>query len=74
MEGLEAPQPSGYACHICRGVAVVDIDDGYLCAPHAIDALTIDLRSDEPIVTFSSRPSIGANMLTWLDAAHPWPM
>jgi hypothetical protein len=74
MEGLETPQPTGYTCDLCGGVAVVDVDDGYLCAPHAIGALTIDVRSDEPIVTFSSRPSIGADMLTWFDAAHPWPM
>ncbi len=74
MEGLEAQRPTGFACQVCGGVAVVDIDDGYLCAPHAIASLTIDLRSSEPVVTFSSRQSLGAEMLTWFDDAHPWPM
>lgn len=45
---------TGYTCHLCGGVAVVDIDGGYLCAEHAIETMiTIDLRAEEPIVTVS---------------------
>jgi hypothetical protein len=49
--------PTGFICRICEGIAVVEIDDGYLCAAHAIDALTsieIDLRVEEPAVSPST--------------------
>jgi hypothetical protein len=40
---------------MCKGVAVVDIDDHYLCAAHAIEAMIeIDLRAEEPTVTVTA--------------------
>jgi hypothetical protein len=40
---------------MCGGVAVVDIDGGYLCADHAIEAMiTVALRAGEPTVTFAT--------------------
>ena len=54
MEGMSKQHATGYTCHECGGVAVVDIDGGYLCAEHAIEAMiTVDLRAEEPIVTVS---------------------
>jgi hypothetical protein len=57
MEGMNAQHATGYTCHMCGGVAVGDIGDGYLCAAHAIEemmAITIDLRAGEPIVAVST--------------------
>ena len=46
---------TGYTCHECGGVAVVDIDGTYLCAAHAIETMiTVDLRAEEPTVTVST--------------------
>ena len=54
MEGMNTQHATGYTCHECGGVAVVDIDGGYLCAAHAIEAMiTVDLRAEEPTVTVS---------------------
>jgi hypothetical protein len=54
MEGMNTQHATGYTCHMCGGVAVVDIDGGYLCARHAIEAtITVDLRAEEPTVTVS---------------------
>ena len=53
MEGMETQHATGYTCLVCGGVAVVDIDGGYLCAQHAIEAMTVDLRAEEPTVTVS---------------------
>jgi len=51
MEGMDTQHATGYICDICGGVAVVDIDGGYLCARHAIEAMiTVDLRAEEPTV------------------------
>jgi len=49
MEGHSTQHRTGYVCHICDGVAVVEIDGDYLCAAHAIEAMTaikIDLRAE----------------------------
>jgi hypothetical protein len=55
MEGMSKQHATGYTCHLCGGVAVVDIDGGHLCAQHAIDTkITVDLRAEEPIVTVSA--------------------
>jgi hypothetical protein len=52
MEGMNTHHATGYTCHMCGGVAAVDIDDHYLCAKHAIEAMiTVDLRSEVPNVT-----------------------
>jgi hypothetical protein len=52
MEGMNTQHATGYTCLLCGGVAVVDIDGGYLCALHAIEAMiTVDLRAEEPTVT-----------------------
>jgi hypothetical protein len=52
MEGMSTQHATGYTCQICRGVAVVDIDGGYLCARHSIEAMiNVDLRAEEPTVT-----------------------
>jgi hypothetical protein len=54
MEGMGKQHATGYTCHMCGGVAVVDIDGHYLCARHAIEAMIeVDLRAEEPTVTFS---------------------
>ena len=57
MEGTHTQHPTGFICRICEGVAVVEIDGDYLCAAHAIEAMTpieIDLREKEPAVSAST--------------------
>ena len=57
MEGTSTQHPTGFVCRICEGVAVIDLDGDYLCAAHAIEAMTtieIDLRDKEPAVTAST--------------------
>lgn len=55
MEGMDTQHSTGYTCHECGGVAVVDIDGHYLCAEHAIDVMiTVELRAEEPTVTVST--------------------
>jgi len=57
MEGTDTQHPTGFICSICEGVAVVEVDGDYLCAAHAIEAMTaieIDLREKEPAVSASS--------------------
>jgi hypothetical protein len=57
MEGTLTQHPTGFVCHVCDGVAVVELDGGYLCAVHAIEAMTtieIDLREEEPAVSAST--------------------
>lgn len=54
MEGKNTQHPTGFICLICEGIAVVEVDGDYLCAEHAIEAMTtieIDLRAEEPAVT-----------------------
>ncbi len=52
---MDTQHATGYTCRMCGGVAVVDIDGGYLCAEHAIEAMiTVDLRAGEPTVTFAT--------------------
>jgi hypothetical protein len=54
MEGTNTQHATGYTCHECGGIAVVDIDGHYLCARHAIETMvTVDLRAGEPAVTVS---------------------
>ena len=54
MEGMSKQHATGYPCHLCGGVAVVDIDGAHVCAKRAIEAIiTLDLRADEPTVTVS---------------------
>ena len=54
MEGMSKQHATGYTCRMCGGVAVVDIDDHYLCTKHAIEMMiTVDLRAGEPTVTVS---------------------
>jgi hypothetical protein len=57
MEGTDTQHPTGFICGICEGVAVVELDGDYLCAAHAIKAMTtieIDLREKEPAVSAST--------------------
>jgi hypothetical protein len=57
MEGTNTQHPTGFICRICEGVAVVELDGDYLCAAHAIEAMTtieIDLREKEPAVSAST--------------------
>jgi hypothetical protein len=54
MEGMSTQHPTGFTCRICGDVAVVELDSGYLCAEHAIKAMTnieIDLREEQPAVS-----------------------
>ena len=54
MGGMNRQHATGYTCHECGGVAVVDIDGSYLGAKHAVEAMiTVDLRAEEPTVTVS---------------------
>ena len=56
MEGMSTQHPTGFICYICEGIAVVDLDGKYLCAEHAIDAMTtieIDLRAEESVPSVS---------------------
>jgi hypothetical protein len=55
MEGMNTQHATGYICLLCGGVAIVDINGGYLCAAHAIEAMIdVDLRAEEPTVTVST--------------------
>jgi len=54
MEGMSTQHPTGFICYICEGIAVVELDGQFLCAEHAIDAMTsieIDLREEQPAVS-----------------------
>jgi hypothetical protein len=54
MEGMSTQHPTGFICYICEGIAVVELEGQYLCAEHAIEAMTgieIDLREEQPVVT-----------------------
>ncbi|MEN8113923.1 MAG: hypothetical protein ABFS21_06000 [Actinomycetota bacterium] len=58
MEGITSQHATGFVCHICDGIAVVDLDGEYLCAHHAIEAMEkveVDLRNEEPSVTVSEQ-------------------
>lgn len=47
---MNTQHPTGFVCRICDGIAVVELDGEFLCAEHAIEAMTtieIDLRADE---------------------------
>ncbi len=52
MEGMSTQHPTGFVCHICEGIAVVELEGKYLCAEHAIESMTtieIDLRAEESV-------------------------
>jgi hypothetical protein len=54
MEGMSTQHPTGFICHICGDIAVVELESRYLCAEHAIKAMTsieIDLREEQPAVS-----------------------
>ena len=54
MEGMSTQHPTGFICYICEGIAVVELNGQYLCAEHAIEAMTtieIDLREEQPAVS-----------------------
>jgi hypothetical protein len=52
MEAMDTQHATGFTCSICGGTAVVDVDDGYLCARHAIEAMIeVDLRAEAATVT-----------------------
>jgi len=54
MEGMSIQHPTGFICYICEGIAVVELKGQYLCAEHAIEAMTtieIDLREEQPAVS-----------------------
>jgi hypothetical protein len=54
MEGMSTQHPTGFICHICEGIAVVELEGQYLCAEHAIEAMTgieIDLREEQRAVS-----------------------
>lgn len=51
---MSTQHPTGFICHICEGIAVVELEGQYLCAEHAIEAMTgieIDLREEQPAVS-----------------------
>lgn len=56
MEGMTTQHPTGFICYICEGIAVVELEGQYLCAEHAIEAMTaieIDLREGQPAATYA---------------------
>ena len=56
MERMSTQHPTGFICYICEGIAVVELEGRYLCAEHAIEAMTnieIDLRGEQPAVATS---------------------
>lgn len=69
MEDTNGQHPTGHACNVCHGLAIVEIDGGsHLCAEHAIEAMvTVDPRAVEATVTIDLRASqlAGAS-----DASH----
>ena len=53
---MSTQHPTGFICYICEGIAVVELEGRYLCAEHAIEAMTnieIDLRGEQPAVATS---------------------
>ena len=51
---MATQHPTGFICYICEGIAVVEFEGQYLCAEHAIEAMTsidIDLRDEQPAVS-----------------------
>jgi hypothetical protein len=55
MEGMSRQHATGFTCCLRGAIAVVDIDGGYLCAKHAVEAMIeVDLRAEEPTVTVST--------------------
>lgn len=51
---MSTQHPTGFICYICEGIAVVELEGQYLCAEHAIEAMTsieIDLREEHPAVS-----------------------
>jgi hypothetical protein len=62
MEGTTTQHPTGFVCRICDGVAVVELNGEYLCATHAIEAMTtieIDLRAEGDL-TIDDRPAVAS--------------
>jgi hypothetical protein len=52
---MSTQHATGCTCLLCGGDAVFDIDGGYLCARHAIEAMiTVDLRAGEPTITVTT--------------------
>ena len=54
MEGMSTQHPTGFICCICKGIAVVELEDEYLCAEHAIESMTsieVDLRDEQTAVS-----------------------
>jgi hypothetical protein len=67
--------PTGFACDVCDGIAVVEVNDGdhYLCAAHAIEPrLEIDLSGNEPIVAIEDAPTLTSNVIA-MPAQTPAP-
>jgi hypothetical protein len=59
MEGIYPQYPTGFACDVCDGIAVVVVDDGdhYLCAAHAIEPMMdVDLTRNGQVVAISDTP------------------
>lgn len=45
MEDTYPQHRTGFTCIMCRGIAVVENEGIYMCAPHALEAM-----SDDPIM------------------------
>ncbi len=66
MEGSCLQYPTGFACDVCDGIAVVDVNDGdhYLCAVHATEpTVKVDLTRDDPVVVVAADPAGAANVV-----------
>ena len=46
MESTYRQTPTGYICIVCGGIAVMDADGFYLCAPDALRSLGVSQESD----------------------------
>ena len=50
MENTYRQTPTGYICTVCGGIAVMDTDGSYLCAPDALRSLGVSQESDCDLV------------------------
>ena len=55
MQDTYPQHPTGYVCILCGGIAVMDADGTYLCAPDAISFLGAEIESECGVLVRSTR-------------------
>lgn len=53
MENTYRQSPTGYICTVCGGIAVMDADGFYLCAPDALRSLGVSPEFDCDLVSIT---------------------